>query len=167
MRGSSRASLGVVIGGRRGYAPRTWGTRVIRASFFVEPVFVCVSCPERARATLIGPIRRPSPRMNLSHAPFRVVPVTSFSSAPVPPPPADPWVCGLCGRSLVGRRPETTSCSGRCRSALARQRRREDLVARVHRAETALREAAAALAHLKELAGLDATLELPPLRGRS
>jgi hypothetical protein len=42
----------------------------------------------------------------------------------------------------------------------SRQRRRDDLIARVRRAEDALREAADALAHLKELAALGATLEL-------
>jgi hypothetical protein len=74
--------------------------------------------------------------------------------------------CALCSRSLQGRRPETLTCSSRCRSALARQRRRDDLIARVRRAETALREAAAALASLRELAGLDATLELGALLKR-
>jgi hypothetical protein len=48
---------------------------------------------------------------------------------------------------------------------LARQRRRDDLVARVGRAEISLKEAADALASLKELAGLDATLELRSIIG--
>jgi predicted nucleic acid-binding Zn ribbon protein len=82
-----------------------------------------------------------------------------------PSPTGDHRVCLVCGRPLTGRRPEATSCSGRCRAALARQRRRNDLVARVHRAEVALREAAEALASLKELAGLDATLEVGGVRG--
>lgn len=74
-------------------------------------------------------------------------------------------VCAVCGRSLVGRRRETVTCEARCRSALARQRRRDDLVARVGRAEISLKEAADALASLKELAGLDATLELRSIIG--
>ena len=82
-----------------------------------------------------------------------------------PSPTGAHRACLVCGRPLTGRRPEATSCSGRCRAALARQRRRDDLVARVHRAEVALREAADALASLKELAGLDATLEVGGVRG--
>jgi hypothetical protein len=82
-----------------------------------------------------------------------------------PSPRGGARACLVCGRALTGRRPEATSCSGRCRAALARQRRRDDLVARVHRAEVALREAADALGSLKELAGLDATLEVGGVRG--
>lgn len=70
--------------------------------------------------------------------------------------------CLSCGRPLRNRRPEALCCGGPCRAALARRRRREDLVARVHRAEAALTEAAEAVAHLKELTKLDATLELGP-----
>jgi len=88
-------------------------------------------------------------------------------SAPSIVSPAAPRACLICGRSLHDRRPETTSCSGRCRAALARQRRRDDLVARLRRAEVALSEAAAALASLREIAGLDATLELKTILQRT
>jgi predicted nucleic acid-binding Zn ribbon protein len=101
--------------------------------------------------------------MELLHAAVPVVPDALAPSSHVARPAADLRVCAICGRSLAGRRPETTSCSGRCRAALARQRRREDLVARVRRAQAALREAADALASLTELAQLDATLELGSL----
>jgi predicted nucleic acid-binding Zn ribbon protein len=99
-----------------------------------------------------------------SQAPARVIvdtssPLSSTGAAAVV------RACAVCGCSVVGRRPETVTCSARCRSALARQRRRDDLIARVRRAETSLKEAAAALASLKELAGLDATLELRSIIG--
>jgi predicted nucleic acid-binding Zn ribbon protein len=103
--------------------------------------------------------------MDLSHAPDRPRPDSRASSGGVTSAAAAQRVCLICGASLHGRRPETVSCSGRCRAALARQRRRDDLVARVQRAEGALREAADALASLKELAGLDATLELRSILG--
>ena len=70
------------------------------------------------------------------------------------------------GVRTLARRASTRdqfTCSSRCRSALARIRRRDDLLSRVRRAETALKEAADALALLRELAGLDATLELRSL----
>jgi len=102
--------------------------------------------------------------MTLLHAAVHVVADTLAASGQVAPPAGAQRVCLVCGRSLTGRRPETTSCSGRCRAALARQRRRDDLVARVYRAEGALKEAAEALGSLRELAGLDATLELGRLR---
>jgi hypothetical protein len=52
------------------------------------------------------------------------------------------------------------TCTSRCRSSLARIRRRDDLIARIRRAEASLIEAAAALGSLREIARLDATLEL-------
>jgi len=97
------------------------------------------------------------------HAPDFPISDTRAPSGCTAPSAAGQRVCLVCERSLHGRRPETTSCSGRCRAALARQRRRDDLVTRIRRAEGALREAADALALLKELAGLDATLELGAL----
>jgi predicted nucleic acid-binding Zn ribbon protein len=105
----------------------------------------------------------PSSRKILSHAPERNHADTLAGPTDVGASTSRQRACLVCGRSLAGRRPETTSCTGRCRAALARQRRRHDLVARVHRAEASLREAAVALASLKELAGLDSTLEVGSL----
>src|SRR5580700_8008114 len=98
--------------------------------------------------------------MNLLHALDRPLPGPCAPSGSLASSTAAQRACLICGRSLDGRRPETTSCSGKCRAALARQRRRDDLVARVRRAEASLKEAAEAVASLRELAGLDATLEL-------
>jgi predicted nucleic acid-binding Zn ribbon protein len=119
--------------------------------------------PLRRPVALIDVSAGPSTRMDPLHADLRVVPDTLDPSGTVAPPAVSHRVCAICARSLAGRRPEAQSCSGRCRAALARLRRRDDLVARVRRAELALREAAEALASLKELAGLDATLELRSL----
>jgi hypothetical protein len=77
-----------------------------------------------------------------------------------PAPEARHHACEVCGHPLRGRRPEARHCGPTCRMRASRQRRRDDLIARVRRAEDALREAADALAHLKELAALGATLEL-------
>ena len=101
-----------------------------------------------------------------SHTAALAVADTSALSARTATASSTERVCALCNRSLAGRRPETLTCSSRCRSAVARQRRRDDLLARVRRAEMALRDAADALASLKELAGLDATLELGSLLNR-
>jgi len=97
-------------------------------------------------------------------APACPVAAPSAASEPTAPAATTERVCAYCTqKSLAGRRPETLTCSSRCRSALARQRRRDDLLGRIFRAQMALREAAEALASLKELAGLDATLELGAL----
>ena len=45
------------------------------------------------------------------------------------PPPVVGRVCAACGRPLVGRRASAQVCSGRCRMALARGRRRDALTA--------------------------------------
>jgi predicted nucleic acid-binding Zn ribbon protein len=102
-----------------------------------------------------------------AHAPDGRTDSTSASSLTTPVALRDQRACLVCRRSLEGRRPETLTCSSRCRSVLSRLKRRDDLVARVRRAETALTEAADALGSLRELAGLDATLELGALLKRS
>jgi predicted nucleic acid-binding Zn ribbon protein len=98
--------------------------------------------------------------MNPSHTPPATFLDTRSLAGDTPVPAAVKRACLICGRSLHGRRPETISCSGRCRAALARQRRRDDLVTRGRRVEVALKEAAEALGSFRELAVLDATLEL-------
>jgi predicted nucleic acid-binding Zn ribbon protein len=94
-----------------------------------------------------------------SHAP-RHDPLATDPAGTPTPPETDHAACVVCGQTLRGRRPEARCCSGRCRNNLARRRRRDDLRARLARAERALTEAAAALEALRQLAGLDATLEL-------
>ena len=111
-----------------------------------------------------GPVdSTPTPRKFASHAGRPAFGDALGRPGDDPSPTSADRSCLVCGRPLAGKRPEATSCSGRCRAALARRRRRDDLVARVHRAEVALREAAEAIASLKELAGLDATLEVGTL----
>jgi hypothetical protein len=108
------------------------------------------------------PAHAPLPQ---SHTPDRGDLLTPAPAGDLAVPPASHRACALCHRSLAGRRSETITCGSRCRSALARLRRREDLVARIRRGEAALREAADALSSIKELAGLDATLELRTISG--
>jgi hypothetical protein len=119
---------------------------------------------------LIAP--EPTPSQSMAEDALRAgpealrAPRTDPLAAPLPAasparPEADPATCLVCGQPLRNRRPEARCCGGRCRATLSRQTRARELAVRVRRAEAALREAADALADLREFAvGLGVPLQV-------
>lgn len=57
--------------------------------------------------------------------------------------------CPSCGKSFTPKKPEAICCSGRCRMAAHRERRRRDLDQRLRAAEAALQAVTSLVADLR------------------
>lgn len=117
--------------------------------------------PPPSQATEAESLIRSVPTCRWAMDAFRTASASTPAASPASPSPEpvlgaptsapEIRVCEVCKKPIKGRA-EKKVCSGKCRIILCRQRRHGALLDRLHVAEGALAQAAAALAALRQIA---------------